>query len=581
MFRSELALMTSLLLLGSVPTQAAPLSTKVPLGVSVPAPVKLLRDDPLLQTAVTLDAVEQPLGDVLTSLNPALKLNLTAEPDIADQRVTLHVTGQPAYVLTERLLLLFSHNADHPYGYHWGSLERSAGERPDYQLWRDTASIAQEQEERDYPRRELAVFLREWREMSRLSPKDLAAHRGDYPYKTSADPDDPYNKAFRGLSDDQLDLLANGSVVPLDASLFAVEIAALEQKQHDQIVRQDIINGVALPPIKLITPGQPNPYSADPPLAIPAMRVVPGDKELDGRFPDNFAQFQVHLDGVLDSRIVFDTYDTTKAPAPDRVASPADTGMRVDLTPYLAAKTVTERQRGNLGFVLQALAKAAHINVYEESFLRTNAANGQPHAGLAILKGSVPRLLAEICTMWNYQAQPIAGGYLLWSRTWAQDCNLDVPERLLAPWRRRLAKNGTLGLYDRAEIASSLTWPQVALTLNSALPEVNELDGVRAYRLFNLFGSLSAFEQGQALSPEGLLVSEMSARGQAALAEDYQVPLRDIPSAELAQAVLKFGTEDAPDLKLKRVTMEVDSNGQKLLEGRCIYHVRWEKADKN
>ena len=508
----------------------------------IPAPAKLLSDNPLLQMPVTVDAVEQPLGSVLAALSPTLKLDLTAEQNVADQRVTLHVAGQPVYVLMQQLVLLLSHNAEHPYGYHWGALERSEGERPDYQLWRDTASLTQEEEARDYPRRELGVFLHDLRHIAQLPPRELPSYQGDYPYK-NPDPDDAFNKAFRGLTDDQIDALVNGEVVPLDPLFFAEDIAAFKQ--------------------------DPNPgffYGNGP-----AIRVIPTDKENDRDAPEEIGSFNVHLDGIRGDDIVLDTYDTTKSRDPGRlfIALPTDVSPRVDLSPYLAAKTVTPQQKSDLGFTLQALAKAARLNIYEESFLRTSTLDGGPHPGLDALQGSVPRLVAEICAVWNYHAEPIPGGYLFWSRTWAQDRARDVPERLIAPWQRRLKKNGVLSFYDRAEIASSLTWPQVALTVDPALFPSGS-DGVDAYRELNLFGSLTPSEQTQALSPDGLALSEMSARGQAALASDFQKRLVSVPGDQLMQSALRFRIEDAPELNVRRLIMEVGIGGQRLLETRCI-----------
>lgn len=509
-----------------------------------PVPVKLLRDDPLLQAPVTVDAVEQPLGDVLAGLNRTMKLDLTAERNVADQRVTLHVAGQPVYVLMNHLLLLLSHDSQHPYGYHWGSLDRAKGERPDYQLWRDMASAVQEEEARDYPHRELGVFLRDLRHIAQLPPRELLSYRGDYPYK-NPDPDDAFNKAFRGLTDDQIDALVNGEVIPLDPLLFAEDIAAYKQDPNPGFV-----------------------YGDDP-----AIRVFPTEKENDRDEPEKIGSFSVHLDGIRGDSIVLDTHDTMESRDPERLFLnlPADTGPKVDLSPYLASKIATPQQKADLGFNLQALGSAAHLNIYGESFLPSSVHNIFPPPGLTTLQASVPRLVAQICAVWNYHAEPVPGGYLFWSRTWAQKRASDVPERLIAPWRQRLKKNGVLGPYDRAEIAASLTWPQVALTVNPALfPDSDSWTSIYNYKELNLFGNLAPSEQAQTLSPDGLAVSEMSARGQAALGSDFQKQLVNIPGDQLMQSVLHFRTEEAPELNVLRLIMEVDANGQRLLETRCV-----------
>ena len=577
------SILTILSLLGLASlTQAAPFPKGTSAATNTPVPAKLLRSDPLLQTAITVDAVEVPIKDVLASLKSSLKLDLTAEQNVADQRVTLHVTSQPAYVLMQEILLLLSHNTAHPYGYHWGLLERSAGERPDYQLWRDMASVAQEQEERDYPRRELALFLHDMHQMAQLPPQEATGHQTEMSFKIP-DPDDPYNKAFRTLTDDQLDALANGESVPLDPSLFPKEIANLRQEQQDWNARQQLADWVVALRAKARAARQPDPYPDNLPITLPSpeLWVLPADKDRNEEFPDWVGKYDVYLVGVLDSELILDTYNTAKNQDPLFLPPPADSGPLVDLAPYLAAKTVTEQQRGSLGFTLQSLAKAAHINIYGESFLRTGIQNGLPHPGLTILQGSVLRLVAQICALWDCHAEPVQGGYLFWSRTWAQDRELDVPERLIAPWRQRLAKNGELSLYDRAEIDAALTWPQVALTLDVALPEAGKYDAVQTYRMLDLFGSLTPTEQTQALSSDGLSLLGMSARGQAALAEDYKTPLRDVPSDQLASAVLRFQTEDDFDQKLLRVTMSLDLDGHELLNGICIMPINSATVSKS
>lgn len=542
-------------------TFAAVPASKTTLSDRVPVPVKLLRDDPLLQTLVTLDVMEQPLGDVLTRLNPVLKLDLTAEQDVADQRITLHVTGQPVHVLMGQLLALLSHDPAHPHGYRWGSLDRAPGARRDYQLWRDAASVAEEEAARNYPRRQLAVMLRQMRDDARLplpDPKEPQPTVWDIPYL----------KAFRGLTDDQVDGLVNGATVPLDPALFPDEIAEGNRRMKEGIARQrEYTLSVGNP--KLI------PTTIALPAPEPMIQVTPVDQDMDESLPDQAGKFYLDLLGVVFSSRVLDTYNTPNDPDPILLSLPADTGPRVDISPFLSAKTTTPEQRGDLGFTLQALARTAHLNIYGESFLRTSTLHGGgPHPGLETLQGSVPRLVAQICALWDYHAQPVPGGYLFWSRTWAQDRARDIPERQIASWRRRLLKNGFFSVYDRAEFDAALTWPQVRLTLDVALPEAAEEDDYYTYQILNLFGSLTLLEQSQSLSPGGLALSEMSTRGQAALAKSFRGQIRDLPGDQLGRAVLKMRMEEAPEYNVLRLILRVEAEGQSLLGKRCIIRLK-------
>jgi hypothetical protein len=508
---------------------------------TTPAPVKLLKDDLRLQVPVTLDVVEQPLGDVLDSLNPTLKLDLSAEQKVADQRITLHVVAEPLYVMMGQLVALLSHDPAHPHGYHWGPLDLPAGSRTDYQLWRDANSVAEEQAALDAPRRRLAGMLRDmWTATQRTDPADHNL----------------YDKALRSLSDDQIEALADGETIPLDPTLFTTEIADIKQASRVAFVELSA---------RCAAKGWPAPSPpTDPPL--PALQVIPADQDFDYSNMDRAGIFDLHVVGLTLDSLDLDANSTPVDPDPKLLPLPPDTGPHVDLSPYLAGPGVTPQQQGDLGLTLQALGKAAHLNILQESFLGTNTEDGLPHPGLNTLRGSVPRLVAQICVLWNYRAVPIPGGYLFWSRTWAQDRARDVPERLIAPWRKRLAKNGALSLYDRAEIDADLTWPQVSLTLAQVLPEAGDSADYGTYRLLNVFGSLTPDEQAQALLPDGLPLAEMSVRGQEVLVNDYQDRFSNIPSDQIAQAIFRFSAEEAPAINDERLALSLNVNGQTLLD---------------
>ena len=212
-----------------------------------PAKSTLLRDDPLLQQKITLEATDRPLGEVLKVLSPLLKADLTASASIADQRVTLHLIGQPVYRLMDRLPHLLSHLPEHPHGYYWEKLDRAAKQRPAFNLWRDLRSVQDEERELDYPRREVAKMLRDMRDLCRMTPEERKNYHGDYPYVLLPDDikEQPFGqsgvalaKALRPLTDEQLDALMDGEKIALDSGLFADEIAAAKQAQRDQIKHQ-------------------------------------------------------------------------------------------------------------------------------------------------------------------------------------------------------------------------------------------------------------------------------------------------------------------------------------------------------
>lgn len=142
-----------------------------------------------------------------------------------------------------------------------------------------------------------------------------------------------------------------------------------------------------------------------------------------------------------------------------------------------------------------------------------------------------------------------------------------MPDRLIVKWRSRLQKQGALTLGDNAEIAASLSWPQVHSTLNVALPEVGLWNSVRTYKTLRLMGLLSPIERDAAFSASGLALTNLTPWAQQAFAADFQRDFARIPSDQLYQAVLTFQTGQAgsPDAPTGVVSMNVSTGGRSLL----------------
>lgn len=538
---------------------AAAVSPSAPTQTALPPKSTFLRDDPLLQQKVTLEATDRPLGEVLKALSPALKVDLTASSQIANQRVTLHLSDQPLHLLMNRLPQLLSHLPEKPHGYYWEKLDRPANARPAFNLWRDLRSVQDEEYERDYPRREAGILLRDLRNLSRLTYQERMQYKGDYPYTRfpgiSPTEDKPEGKALKGLSDEQIEALLGGEKIPLDPAVFAKEIAAFKQKQRADSGR---IYAEA------ISAGYPPP---EPPDIPPALSVERMDK--DGTYPDQATEYEVKLEGVNDYGNVLEVYDTNQSRDPNRASLPlAGNGAAsvIDLTPLLTDKAVTPAQRKDVGFTLQVLAKAAHVTLYQEDFLSRGATWGSESLGLAMLKGTLPQIVAAVCAEWDYHAEKVGDDYVFWSRTWVLDRANDVPDRLIAKWRARLRKQGALTLEDNAEIAATLTWPQVKLTLDVALPGTGPWYSVKAYKVSRLIGLLPPLEREAAFSADGLALTDLSPWVQQAFAADFRQDFAKIPADQLNQAVLTFQTDRAgsSDAPTEVVRMNVSAGGRSL-----------------
>jgi hypothetical protein len=455
-------------------------------------------------------------------------------------------------------------------------LDRPAGTRPAFNLWRDQRSVQDEEYERGYPRREAATLLRDMRNLCRLTPEERKSYKGDWPFvrfpNNAPAENSPEGKALRDLTDAQIDALLDGQKIALDPTLFSKEIADFRQQRRKDYLR-----------IQNIPPEQAASAPALPDIP-PAISVTRADS--DSGDPERETRFHLNLEGVVEGSTNLDVYDTNAHPDPSRVppaailADPA--APRVDLTPLLGDKAATPEQRDSLSFTLQALARTARINIYSETFLKKPFITyGARSGGLTTFKGTVPNLIAAICAEWNYQAQKVGDDYLFWSRTWAEDRAVDVPDRLLSRWRARQQKQGVLTLTDREEIAAALTWPQVALTLTPALPQAAM--SAHEYKALRLLGTLSPVESDAAFSARGLALAEASPLVQRAFAADMgqqaaqtlsddsnsiesRQRLAQVTSDQYAQAVLTVQTEQwqAPDGARQKVKLSVSGGGANL-----------------
>jgi len=576
--RTFILLMAAFLLLAGH-AGAAPASA--PVKSVPPAKPTLLRDDPLLQEKVTLEATDRPLGDVLKDLSLTLKVDLTASSQIADQRVTLRLTDQPLHLLMNRLPQLLSHAPGKPRGYYWERLDRPATPRPAFNLWRDLRSVQDEEYERDYPRREAAVLLRDLRNMAQMPAQDRAKYKGDYPDRLDDYGDGlPFVKAMRGLTDDQIDALAAGQGLPLDPAVFADGIASEQQASAGT---QKFLADILAERKKALAAGQPDPHpnmrlSHDAPPDVPMLRLTPIDEDENIGW---FGAYTLSMQGVsFNSPLVLDTYNTTANPAlyhitpvpkPER---PGDAqGSVIDLTPLFAAKAITPAQRSDIGFTLQALAQAAHINIYHEDFLRKSPmdsnpapnSSGSPSTGLKTLKGTLPALVTAICAHWDYRWQRVGSDYLFWSRTWAIDRANDIPERLIAPWRQRLKAQRAFTLDDRAGIATVLPLHLIRLTLDPVLPEAGPWSPA-SYRLLRFLGQLLPADKEAALSGGGLSLGFASPQTQEAVINIYGEFINDVSDEQRGRVVMTLRVEDNPKAPSQHITLTFRLDGLTVLD---------------
>ena len=530
-----------------------------------------LKAEEALQKPVSLEATDLPLGDLLKDLSRKANVSLTGMAKIEDQRVTLHLTTQPLHQVMSRLCGLLSHSPETPHGYFWAKESRDGDSRPRYRLLRDLRSLADEQNALDIPRRKAIVLLRDWRNLSRMSPEKRKHYKSDLTQDYLEDPDmKPFQDAITNASDDQIDTLVKSGSLPLDPGRFASEIAHFNQIWHDALIQQRQ---------RILKNNGPDPYPEGVPAAPPEPPTVTFHvDDYGGEHPERAAFFGLALHGIqtLDMpgisgsmHVTFSPLRKLRPPFP-KIAVPGET--IIDLSPFLTSPEVTPEQRGDVGFTVQALAKAGGLSLYQEEFYKSVYWGGRSN-GLKIMKGTVPQLLNEICAEWDYDAKKVGDDYFLWSNTWAQDRAYDVPERLLADWRLRFQKqNGGYTLNDRVEIATALTWPQIFITLSMLLPEAGTWNGQREAEILRFIGGFTASERS-IMAGQGLPLAAMSPVQQMALLDELRDKIASASQARILHARLFL----KPDLifqaeGMKRETLQVKSEeDQTLWETQLLF----------
>ncbi|MGI4787271.1 MAG: hypothetical protein ACRYFS_00325 [Janthinobacterium lividum] len=513
------------------------------LAADLSSPTLTFQADPDLQKKVTIDAVDCPVGDVLSKLSLKLKTDLIASSEVADQRITLKLANQPVLDIMTRLTWLLSHSPNRAEGYYWGRMDRQPGSRHGILFWRDGHSLAEEQEARDAPRLKMALLLRDVRDLCRMTPEQRTQYHGElsenYLNCSPDDEDKPFEDALATMSNSDLDDLMSGQHVMLDPTQFTSRISLYQQAQAAKAANARAAAQAV---------GQSDPFpDGIPALTPPALYVKVDDN--DGRYPDQSDQFGVFLEGMdttptninvqpgqtATTHITIDPMQPNFLLPPEPLNVPSG-GPIYDLMPILKNKAITDRQRHDLGFNLQALAQVANITLYQEAFLKPSASE------LAVTKGTLAQILASIRETWDCHITKTGTDYLVWNRRWVQDRASDVPQRLIKVWQTRL-KGQTAGTPLRSEIAATLTWAQVRLTLSPALPETGPWDSLIEYRGLRLLGNLTPQEYSTASSPLGLALVDMQPWQQQALAQDFAEALAKVQSDQVAQAVLTISEE--------------------------------------
>ncbi len=461
-----------------------------------------LAQDRSLRIPITLSAASRPLGGVLREVSSAYGIGLSARTGIADQRITVHLERVPLYKLMNLLARLLSHSLDQPKGYYWERLNGNSA-HPAYRLWRDAISERNEQLALDEPRQRAIRLLREFHQLCRATDRERQDYKGELAQSYLTDPDlQPFRDALGGLSDEQLDELIRDGAVPISLGILRDQVASFNRKwrESEQRMRTAAIQS-----------GAPDPFPNGVPDSPPDPPRLSFQQDLyGGEHPERSTLFGLRLEGVSlydggEMHVVFDPLRDTGPP--DLAPLPGE--PTVDIAPALLDPAVTPAQRSDSGFTFRAIARAAGTNLYQEHFFKP-VYWGAPSRGLRILKGTPTQLINAACKEWGFTAIRNGRDVLIWSRTWAYDRAVDVPDRLIQAWIRQAMHDGGFTFAERLRIASELSWPQLRLTLDLALPASGPWDSMQKVRVMKSLAALSPEELSATFEGSGLALGSLS-----------------------------------------------------------------------
>ncbi len=457
--------------------------------------------DARLKQLVSLDVFGTPTSAAVEMLGRDSGVQFSVSKEVGDQRISVRVVRRPLAELMDRLTEVLSHRPPTRRGYHWRTT--GGGDHTSYALYRDRASVREERELLEKPRRTLFRWLTDLGRLSRIPKEQWSGYRSDLNLQGWKSTElQPYFTALATVSEHDIRRLAAGEAVPVDRRPFASE---LERRKQREVAALEQRREAALK-----IPGGRDPFPTgipNVPEIQPKLRLIWNNQ--DGDDPAGAASWELRLDGVMDFQVGLDPwgrYGNPNGPAPGE-------GPVVDLSPWLGSADVTPEDRGDSGFALLALARATGVNLYQEHFHKpTGLANrfvGRSR-GIQPLKAPLGTLLDLICREWDLAYRVVEGDYLFWSVAWPLDRRADIPEREVWEWRDRATQEGGwLGIGARAELARRYTQFQLRQTMELALPQAGKWPSATTRALRYLAG-LTADQRTLAFSSGGLPLRRIS-----------------------------------------------------------------------
>lgn len=402
------------------------------------APLAWMQLDARLQASVVMDISSKPLRIVLEDLSRRTHVTLTAERELGEYRISIHAGAQSLAHSMGKLLDLFGHGKLPNTGYEWQ--RRGDSKTPSaYYLARNRRAIEEEIALLDMPRQTANRWLKELRDYTRASKEEQSKFSADWPmiqisirngHSMLIGDRSPVSEAVKALTDAQLETLQQQGSVDLADLRFS-------DQARQTLIPSTQNFGVAAFPRRT---------DFDVPGAVLRLQQdeatdTSGNFSL-GVYPHMPASCSISFN--LDTQHqLYPFFDTQEMQIPVREKP----GKTVDILLHAPKQTTGTPLSMPFESVVALLAKEAQINVYGEMFPRRPVQ-------LDHTTGTPEEILTYACAYAGYCWRRVGGDYLLYSKSWAQDRQANVPQPLLERWLANFARTERYALKDLLEMAT-------------------------------------------------------------------------------------------------------------------------------
>ncbi len=430
---------------------------------------------PAMQRPVTISLWSLPLHTALSKISAATGVHLMAASDLMHYRISVAVHDQPLLNVMNEIVDLFGHGTIPYHDYGWAHVNKPDG----YLLERNGEAIQQEQDMLKYPAREMAHQLREIVQFIRMSPQQRLQTKhtdcdwiqyvqrnfeGHLPHDTAVTTD-----ALRVITDSQLQTLIDTGQVEVDQC--HPSLTAMKQLQLD--TRKSPFD----PPNTAIRASQ----FSKPVLSF---NTYANEKLFVGR-----GSFELGLDYEvgpwLNANSVIEI-DPLQVRYPLHIKKSKAPGQTFNIRPSHPAPPVIRSTCQN---ALKQLSKVTNMQIISEAFIT------EP---LVIQKttGTAENLLDSICLSTSCTWRKVGNTYLVYSRSWAQDRQADIPQHLLQAWNQSISEHGYVTLHVLGQMSRLDSWQMPTITYSTGYQLLHR-------RVFHFLDTLSSPDLQESSQPTG------------------------------------------------------------------------------